>query len=165
MIKEVLIYPLQLVSTQKRQHTSDNAISYYYSTSLEQVTEQHARSSVDKPFTANTNSTQMPPADSRLSSEPGQHEEHQNNRRKEQAILVSGSTDVDNILDNRGEKITEDVQAAELQLSQNVNKILSGHQLCPTKWSNTFANIFLKKTASMQPTLCKIATPHVASVF
>lgn len=131
MIKEVLIYPLQLISTQKKQHTSNNDISYYYSTSLEEVTEQHSRSSADKPFTANTNSTQMPPADKRLSSESGQHEEHLSNKRIDQTVFVSGSTDVDNILDKKGEKITKDVKTAELQLSQNVKKIPSGDQLCP----------------------------------
>ena len=55
MVRNVFAYPFQLVVMLKNnQNTSNDEISYYYSTFLEEVTEQHQRNFVDKPFTTDT---------------------------------------------------------------------------------------------------------------
>ena len=94
VIKDVLTYPHQLVVTLKRQHNaSNNEISYYYSTSLEEVTEQHTKPSVDKPFTGSISRT--PSASRQLLLESGQH--------NEQATPVCRSADTDEIMDDKGD--------------------------------------------------------------
>ena len=55
MMRNVFAYPFQLATMlQNNQDTANNEISYYYSTFLEEVTEQHQRNFVDKPFTTDT---------------------------------------------------------------------------------------------------------------
>ena len=94
VVKCVFTYPHRLVVTLKRQHnTSNDEISYYYSASLEEVTEKHTKPSVDQPFTENA--TRTPSASRQLLLESGQP--------NEQSTPVSRSADSDEIMDDKGD--------------------------------------------------------------
>ena len=98
VMKDVLTNPHRLVVTMKSQHnTSNDEISYYYSTSLEEVTEQHTRQSVDKPFTGKTTTIPLPNGHYSLDLS-----QLLSSNRQEKATSNFSSADIDRILDNTG---------------------------------------------------------------
>ena len=98
VVKLVLTYPVRLVVTLKKQHnTSNDEISYYYSASLEEVTEKHTKPSVDKPFTGKTTTIPLPNGHYSLDLS-----QLLSSNRQEKATSNFSSADIDRILDNTG---------------------------------------------------------------
>ena len=109
VIEDLLKYPHQLLVTLRHQHnTSDDEINYYYSTSVEEVTEQHTRQSVDKPFTANTSHIPSTSRQSPLGSD--QFERLLIGDQQGQATSVTNSTNTDSIPKNAGNEGFSTVQ-------------------------------------------------------
>ena len=115
VIKDVLTYPHRLVVTMKKQHnTYNDEISYYYSTSLEQITEQHIRSSVDKLFTGST--SRIPSGDRQFPLESGQLAKLSSCDQQGQATPAIGSADIGRIPEE-GKDSFPSVKIAERKLS------------------------------------------------
>ena len=96
VIEDLLKYPHQLLVTLRHQHnTSNDEINYYYSTSVEEVTEQHTRQSVDKPFTANT--SHIPSTSRQSPLDSGRFERLLICDQQEQATSITNSTDIDSL--------------------------------------------------------------------
>ena len=115
VMKDVLTNPHRLVVTMKSQHnTSNDEISYYYSTSLEEVTEQHTRQSVDKPFTGIT--SRMPSGDRQLTLKSGQLAKLSSCDQQGQATPAIGSADIGRIPEEGKENFSS-VKISERELS------------------------------------------------